>query len=160
MSNNHIRISESSPKDVEPSDWVKYMKPIREYMYYRTQAVLHQDMNRLWEQYPMLQTNIDRNKGINVEQFELESLTGTEYIDANFDVESYDRIKVQIISEQEAIVLVHGKMTYITADFEEAGWECLMKVYLTYQGTQWTVVKTDEYTIPEYKEWVKDRQKH
>lgn len=154
-----IPMRESQPIDIEPSDWVKYMKPIREYMYYRTQAVLHQDINRLWERYPMLQTNIDRDKGINVEQFELESLTGTDYLDANFDIESNDRIKIQTISEHEVMVLVHGKVTYMAADFEEAGWEFLMEVYMTYHDNQWMVSKTDEYTIPEYKEWVKNKQK-
>ena len=33
----------------ESSDWVNFMKPVREYMYYRTQAVLNNDIDILWK---------------------------------------------------------------------------------------------------------------
>src|SRR5688572_6581203 len=52
----------------EPSDWVKYSKLVREYMYYRTQAVVNQDINILWDKYPMLKDSIDRKQGVNIEK--------------------------------------------------------------------------------------------
>ncbi|WP_374724438.1 hypothetical protein [Calidifontibacillus erzurumensis] len=42
-------------------------------------------------------------------------------------------------------------------DFEETGGEYLMKVFLKRNGEQWDVVKTDEYTLLEYKEWIKQK---
>lgn len=35
----------------------------------------------------------------------------------------------------------------------------LIKIFLEQKDNQWTVVKTDEYTLPEYKEWVKEKAK-
>ncbi|HHY73624.1 MAG TPA: hypothetical protein GX497_10460 [Bacillus bacterium] len=43
-------------------------------MYYRTQAVIKNDITTLWERYPYLKDNIDRTQGINVEKDEVESL--------------------------------------------------------------------------------------
>ncbi len=55
------------------------------------------------------------------------------------------------------IVLVHGSLLYLLDDFEETGGEYLMKVFLKRNGEQWDVVKTDEYTLLEYKEWIKQK---
>jgi hypothetical protein len=144
----------------EPSDWVKYIKPVNEYLYYRTQAVVNNDINILWDQYQALKNNIDLNLGVNVEKYEVESLNeGFELIDANFNIESYERIKVKKISDHEVIVLIHSSITYLRDDFEDSGGEYLIKVFLENEDNHWTVVKTDEYTLPEYKEWVKHNGK-
>lgn len=141
----------------EASDWVKYTNPVREYMYYRTQAVINNDINILWERYPELKENIDSEKGVNVEKNEVESLNqGFELVDANYNIESYERIKVNAINDNEVTVLVHGSIVYLRDDFDESGGEYLMKVFLKQNDNQWTVVKTDEYTLPEYKEWLQE----
>ncbi|WP_138420748.1 hypothetical protein [Aquibacillus sediminis] len=142
----------------EPSDWVKYTKPVREYMYHRTQAVINNDINILWERYPELKENIDSEKGVNVEKNEVESLNqGFDLVDANYNIESYERIKVNAINDNEVTVLVHGSIVYLRDDFDESGGEYLMKVFLKQNDNQWTVVKTDEYTLPEYKEWLQEK---
>lgn len=142
----------------EPSDWVKYTKPVREYMYHRTQAVIHNDINILWERYPELKEDNDSEKGVNVEKNEVESLNqGFDFVDANYNIESYERIKVKAINDNEVAVLVHGSIVYLRDDFDESGGEYLMKVYLKQNNNQWTVVKTDEYTLPEYKEWLQEK---
>ena len=139
----------------EPSDWVKYTKPVREYMYHRTQAVINNDINIIWEKYPELKENIDREKGVNVEKNEVESLNqGFDLLDANYNIESYEGIKINPINDNEVIVLVHGSIVYSRTDFDESGGEYLMKVFLKRKENEWTVVKTDEYTLPEYKEWL------
>lgn len=156
----------NSNKDIEgfaepePSDWVKYTKPVREYMYRRTQSVINNDINILWEKYPDLKDNIDREQGVNVEKYEIESLNkGFDLLDANYNIESYERIKVKTVNNNEVIVLVHGSIVYLRNDFDASGGEYLIKVFLKQKENQWTVVKTDEYTIPEYKEWVKEKEK-
>lgn len=142
----------------EPSDWVQYIKPVREYMYLRTQALLKNDINILWERYPALKEHINLAEGINVEQNELESLNkGHRLVDANYDIENYERIKVKTLNENEVIILVHGSILYLADDFEESGGEFLMQLFLRRNGDNWDVVKTDEYTLPEYKEWVQQK---
>ena len=141
----------------EPSDWVKYNTLIMEYMYHRTQAVLKNDNEILWGKYPELRNNIDVQQGINVESEEVESFNQNfVLLDANYQIESYDRIKVKIINENEVIVLVHGSIFYLRNDFSEAGGEYLIEVFLEREGESWTVVKTDEYTLSEYKDWVSE----
>lgn len=143
----------------EPSEWVKYSKIVREYMYYRTQAVVNNDMQILWNQYPSLKADVDMKEGINVEKEEMESLNKHfNLIDANYNIESYDRMKVKTIDEQNAIVLVHGSIVYLRKDFDESGGEYVMKIFLEKTNSQWTVVKTDEYTQAEYKEWFNSQQ--
>ena len=134
------------------------MKPVREYMYYRTQAVLNNDIGILWGKYPDLKNNINREQGINVEKYDVESLNRDfDLIDANYNIESYERIKVKTINENEAIVLVHGSIVFLRNDFEESGGEYLIKVFIKQDGKHWTVVKTDEFTLPEYKEWLNEK---
>lgn len=145
---------------VEPksSDRVKYIKPIREYMYFRTQAVLNKDIKILWDKYPDLKENIDLKQGVNVEKYDIETLgKSLVFLDANFDTESYERIKVKTMTDNEVIVLVHGSIFYLMNDFAIAGGEHLIKIFLKQNGNDWTVVKTDEYTLPEYKKWLKER---
>ena len=144
-------------EEPEQSAWVEFIKPVREYMHHRTRAVLNNDISILWERYPELKENIDFEKGINVEEYEVESLNqGFDLVDANYNIESYERIKVKAINDNEVTVLVHGSIVYLRDDFDESGGEYLMKVFLKQSDNQWIVVKTDEYTLPEYKEWFQD----
>ncbi|MFC0189482.1 hypothetical protein ACFFJY_14355 [Fictibacillus aquaticus] len=144
----------------EPSGWVDYSKSLNEYMYYRTQAVVKNDIHILWDQYPALKDNIDLRQGVNGEKMEVDSLNeGLDLIDANYDIESYERIKVKTINENEVIALVHGSIIYTINDFGSSGGEYLIKVFLEKKDNQWIVVKTDEYTISEYKDWVKNKGK-
>ena len=143
----------------EPSDWVKYVKPAREYMYFRTQAVVNKDINILWDKYPDLKDNVDRKQGVNIEKNEVDSLNQSfDLLDANYNNESNERIKVKTINDNEVVVLVHGSIIYLRNDFDESGGELLIKVFLEHKDNNWTVVKTDEYTLPEYKEWMKEKE--
>ena len=143
----------------EPSDWVKYVKPAREYMYFRTQAVVNKDINILWDKYPDLKDNVDRKQGVNIEKNEVDSLNQSfDLLDANYNIESNERIKVKTINDNEVVVLVHGSIIYLRNDFDESGGELLIKVFLEHKDNNWTVVKTDEYTLPEYKEWMKEKE--
>jgi hypothetical protein len=40
-------------------------------------------------------------------------------------------------------------------DFDISGGELLIEVLLQKKDDGWTVVQTDEYTLEEYKEWIK-----
>ncbi|RXT03879.1 hypothetical protein [Ammoniphilus sp. CFH 90114] len=142
----------------EPSEWVQYMKPVREYFYYRTHAAVKGDIQILWNRYPDLKNNVDPKTGVNNEEFEVISLRESfTLIDANFDPESYERIKVKMVNDKEVIVLVHGHIGYLRDDFDDSGGEILIKLFLEQKENQWTVVKTDEYLIHEYKEWLKNK---
>lgn len=138
--------------EAEPSEWEKYARPVREYMYYRTQAVINNDIHILWNQYPKLKENINIEERINVEKYEVEFFNQEgKVLDANFDIEKYDRLQVKKINENEAAVLVHASLVYLADNFEEFGGERLIEIYLQRSGTSWEVVKTDEYTEEEYQ---------
>lgn len=142
--------------ELEASEYTTYLKPIREYMYTRTQAVLNHDVNILWEKYPELKNNIDKDKGINIEKDEIDLMKNV--IDANYSIESYEPIKLKKINEQEVIILVHGSISYVKKDFDEAGGEQLIEVYLQKKNDRWTVVKTDVYLEHEYQEWLEKKE--
>ncbi|MGC6586500.1 hypothetical protein ACPV3A_16230 [Paenibacillus sp. Dod16] len=143
----------------EPSDWVKYITPVREYMYYRTQAVVNKDIHILWDHYPDLKENVDLKLGINIEKNEVESLNQhVHLLDANYNIEGYERMKVKTISDHKVEVLIHASIVYMRDDFDESGGEHLIKLYLEHKNNHWAVVKTDEYTLPEYKEWMKEKE--
>lgn len=140
----------------EPSDWVKYNKMVLKYMYYRTQAVINDDINLLWNQYPDLKSGYDLQKGVNVEKDEVESVNKSfKLIDANYSIQGNDMMKVKVINDEEVIVLVHGGIGYLHKDYGESGGELLIEITLKVKNDRWTVVRTDEYTEPEYKEWMK-----
>jgi hypothetical protein len=142
-----------------PSEWVEYMKPLNKYMYYRTQSIIRNDIEILWNVFPQLKNNRNKELGINNEIFEMESRSKNDsMIDANFNIESYERIKIKKISDTEVIALIHGSISYLGNDFDNSGGELLIKVFLESANKEWTVVETDEYTLPEYKEWVTERQ--
>ncbi|WP_339265288.1 hypothetical protein NYE54_18775 [Paenibacillus sp. FSL K6-1330] len=143
----------------EPSDWVKYITPVREYMYYRTQAVVNKDIHILWDHYPDLKENIDHKQGVNIEKYEVESLNqNVNLLDANYNIEDDERIKVKSINDNNVEVLIHASMICLRDDFDESGGEYLIKLFLEHKNNHWTVVKTDEYTLPEYKEWMKEKE--
>lgn len=147
--------------DLEPSEWVKYIKPVTEYMYYRTQAVVNNDINILWNMYPDLKGNMDLKQGINVEKMEVESLNQHfDLLDANYNLESNERIKVKTINDIQGIVLVHGSTTYLRNDFDLSGGEYLIELHIEQIDNRWKVIKTDEYTLPEYKDWLKEKENH
>lgn len=77
-------------------------------------------------------------------------------LDANYNIESNDRIKVKKINDNEVVVLIHGSIIYLRNDFDISGGEYLIKIFLEHKDNHWTVIKTDEYTLPEYKEWMKE----
>jgi len=155
MGSNKTKADMEGFVEPESSDWVKFIAIAREYMFYRTQAVINDDINILWDKYPQLMKNINLNQGVNIENDEVESLNESfDMIDANYNIESNDRIKVKIVNDNEVIILIHGSIVYLRNDFEESGAEHLIKVYLEHKDNHWTVVQTDEYTLPEYKEWL------
>ncbi|KKO52700.1 hypothetical protein [Paenibacillus sp. DMB20] len=75
--------------------------------------------------------------------------------DANVQEESHERIKVRQMNDRQAIVRVHGSLIYVKDDFDVARGELLIHLHLERKDGRWTVVKSDEYTLPEYKEWIK-----
>lgn len=95
----------------DPNTWVTVMSPVREYLYYRKQAVITHDPSKLWARYPQLQQGIDQVKGINTLPW-VSSSRNLKPFDGNINPEHYQRIKVKVAGNQ-AEVIVHGIETYI-----------------------------------------------
>ncbi|UNK20648.1 hypothetical protein MNQ98_11805 [Paenibacillus sp. N3/727] len=146
--------------DISSSEWGEYIKVVREYLHLRTKAVLEKDINVLWKQFPQLALNMDQNTGINIEQQELDHLKSFNLLDANYNEESNDRIQVKKLGSNKAVVLVHTEITYLLDNYDISGGELIISLHVqrNHETDPWAVVKTDEYTLPEYKEWVKNKQ--
>ncbi|MFD1737492.1 hypothetical protein ACFSCX_13105 [Bacillus salitolerans] len=146
-------------REPTPNEWADYIIPVREYLYLRTQAVVKNDISVLWNKYPNLKSPIRPKDGINSERYEVESLNRSfTFIDANFSEEGYGRLKMKEVSNTEIILLVHGGIGYLRHDFQTSGGELLIELYLEYDGNEWNIIQSDEYMLPEYKEWVKKSQ--
>jgi hypothetical protein len=138
--------------ELNSSDRVRFIKPVTEYMYYRTQATVNKDINLLWNKYPTLKENINQQQGINIEKFEVDFFKESfDLLDANYNIEKYEKIKAKRVNDTEVIVLVHGSIEYIKNDFQVSGGEYLIKVFLKQKDNYWTVIKTDEHTLSELK---------
>lgn len=137
----------------EPEVWVMLMKPVREYLYYRKQAVITGDVQVLWDRYPELQYGVDISRGINSEEFLVYNMKSLKSFDGNIFPEYYDRIKVYLAGGL-AEVLVQGVELYLYRDdsqFEDLGGEFKIVLYLISRDNQpWTVYRTDEVTQAEW----------
>ncbi|NMO97050.1 hypothetical protein [Paenibacillus lemnae] len=144
------------PTFTEPSsaEWVEYSRAVREYFYYRSQAVLHDDMELLMNRYPDLREGEIADRGINMYKNLTHHPSSDQLIHVNFDIEDRNRIGVHHAENGEIILQVHGMIEYVHKDFETSGSELLINLYLKKEGDDWTVTKTDEYLDAEYKEWV------
>ncbi|MFA9558390.1 hypothetical protein ACERII_13870 [Evansella sp. AB-rgal1] len=146
-------------QELEPSAWVEYTPLVQEYFYYRTQAVLHNDIDVLWNRYPHLSTGSSVETGVNSESYEVTSLIDVfELIDANVAMEGFGRLRANQVSEQELILLANSGIEYVTHDFDVTGGEILIELHFRYEDNEWVLIKTDEYTLPEYKEFIKNNK--
>lgn len=140
-------------EEPEPSEWMEYTKALHAYMYYRTQAVIEEDTEILTNQYPDLKSQSGDEEGLNSEINEAKFLNQTSnVIDANYDIEYYNRIKRKTIADDEVSILLHGNLIYLDDDFESSGGEIVMLVHLNNEENQWRVNKTQTFSIDAYKD--------
>lgn len=138
----------------DPDTWVMLMPAVREYFYYRKQAMLAGDVEVLWARYPELRNDADISKGINAEGSMISAYLGMKLFDGNVFPESYERIKVKA-GEERAEVLVHGLELYLyrqeDGSFQDSGGEVWIDLYMRRSADrQWNVYKTDAVTDAEY----------
>jgi hypothetical protein len=136
----------------EPEVWVMLMKPVREYFYYRKEAVVKDDVQILWYRYPGLKQGNDFSTGVNAEVFLVDMYRQLKPFDGNIFPEYYDKIKV-IMGNGKAEVLVHGLELFLYKDeagqYDDSGGEFKIVLFLSSQGNQnWTVDKTIDITGP------------
>lgn len=139
----------------DPDTFVALMPELREYFYYRKQAVTTGNIEELWEQFPELRNGPDYSQGINSEEFLVTNYQGLKPFDGNIFPEFYERFKVKL-TKDNAEVLVHGMELYLCLDengrFEDSGGEFKIVLYLHMKDGRWVVYKTDEVTIGEWQQ--------
>ena len=137
--------------DPDPNTWVMLMKPVREYFYYRKQAVISGDIQALWKRYPPLGQGGDIPRGWNSEGKLVDNMRGLAPFDGDISIEAYEKIKV-IVSEQRAAVLTRGQETYLygpQGQFDISGSAFTIIVFVCELGDQsWTVYGTHDITPP------------
>lgn len=139
-----------------PETFVAIMPTVREYFYYRKQAVTANDIELFWAQYPELQNNVNIEQGINSEELTAKSYQSLNPFDGNISPEHYERIKVKV-TDGQAEVLVHGMELYTYLDennqLEESGGEFKIVLYMNMKSGRWVIYKTDEVTLGEWKDF-------
>ncbi len=137
--------------DPNPETWVMLMPAVREYLYYRKEAVIAGNVEVLWAQYPELKVGADFSKGINAEEFFINNMQGLKPFDGNIFPEYYEQIKVNLLGES-AEILIHGMELYLfvneTGKFDDSGGEFRIIIFLRHQDNQWIVYKTQDISGP------------
>lgn len=140
----------------DPETYVMLMPAVREYFYYRKQAVISGEMDTFWSLYPNLKQDTDLSLGINTESSLVRSMQGLKPFDGNILPEYYEKIKVKS-NGSEIQVLIHGMELYvwnnIPYQFDDSGGEFKIVLYLLEHSGGWTVTKTDEVTLAEWHDF-------
>ncbi len=150
-------LSTSGFIEPDPEIYVALMPALREYYYYRKQAVITNNIEELWAQFPELRNDVDLGQGINSEEFIVTNYQSLKPFDGNIFPEHYERFKVKFTNEQQVEVLVHGMELYTSLDeknkFEDSGGEFKVVLYLHIKDNRWVVYKTDEVTMTEWQQF-------
>jgi hypothetical protein len=138
----------------DPETYVNLMQTLREYFYYRKQAVITGELDPFYERYPALDDGENVEDGINTEAWQVHSMQSLAPFDGNIFPEYYEKIRVREM-EGEMQVLVHGMSLYLWKDsegrFDESGGEFKMMIFLIEEDGNWQVYRTDEVTLKEWK---------
>ncbi len=103
----NFKIGFSEP---DSSQLTKLTLPVREYLYYRKQAILNQDLSKMWLRYPELKQNIASNP--HAETALTDKYQSVKPLDSNIDPEKYERIKVKVTGDV-AEAIIHGTESYL-----------------------------------------------
>jgi hypothetical protein len=135
---------------VTPEQSATFMPLVNRYFYVRKQAVLAGAPEVIWREFPALKEGYDRQAAVNAEADVVAQYKGLQVIDGNVNLQSYARLKA-VVDGDRAVILVNGSELYLTKLFSESGGQVQMMLYLEKRTDGWTLVKTDETTIAEYK---------
>jgi hypothetical protein len=108
----HLTAFNAGFSEVNPNQWSMLMSPVREYLYYRKQAVVNGDVSQLWARYPELKQSAVPDQGINLEPAVIDSYQSFQPIDGNIEPEKYERLKAKVSGDQ-AEVIIHGMELYL-----------------------------------------------
>ena len=128
----------------EPELWVQVAPRIREYFYFRKQAIVHGDIARLWERYPALRSPFLPDQGINSERVEVEHTQP--YLDGNITFDHDFRVCLRATTMQ---VYVHGWEEYLLPDLNITGSEFYIRLDFQGRGPDWALMRTDTLTEAE-----------
>lgn len=153
---SQLQVGQSSEYITPDSEtYLSLMPIVREYFYYRKQAVLNGDMTDFYQRYPDLAYGTDIEQGINFEGFHVENLAGLEVFDGNNFPEYYENLRIKKDVDEIQIKL-HGMELYLWEDsegkFKESGGEFKIVLFLRREWLGWEIYKTDEVTLQEWKD--------
>lgn len=136
--------------EVTSEQHATFMPMVHRYFHVRKQAVLAGDPEIIWREFPALKDGRNSQAGINDEATAIAGYRPLAPIDGNVAPESYARLKA-LVDGDKAILLVNGTEIYLTKEFSQSGGQVQLMLYLEKRRDAWTLVKTDETTIAEYK---------
>ncbi len=98
----YLKTFKTGFSEPDSSQLIKLTSPVREYLYYRKQAILNQDVSKLWLRYPELKQNIALNH----------KYQSVKALDSNIEPEKYERLKVKVAGDV-AEAIIHGTESYL-----------------------------------------------
>ena len=139
-----------------PATYVSLAPVLWKYFYHRKAAVLSGDLDAFYTLYPDLAAGADPEQGINAEAFHAAAYQGFDLLDGDVFPEYYEPFRVKTLPDQVHI-LVHGMELYLYQDaagqLNQSGGEFKIVLYLRPDGEGWTLYRTDEVTLAEWKDF-------
>jgi len=135
--------------EITPTQFAAFEPVVNRYFYFRKQAVVQQNADALYREFPDLAQGTDKAAMVNAESDVVARYRGMDVIDGNVQPEHYARFLVREDGDKAA-VLVNGMELYLRKDFGKSGGQLQLLLFLERRGGAWTVVRTDETTVAEY----------
>ena len=140
----------------DPETYVNLAPVVWEFFFYRKTAVISGNMSDFYDRYPNLSSGEDLEQGINAEAFQAAAFQGFVLVDGDVFPEYYEPFRVKIMPDHIEI-LVHGIELYLYRDaagnLNQSGGEFKIVLFLRPDGEGWTLYRTDEVTLAEWKDF-------
>jgi len=132
--------------------FTKIAEPVREYFYYRKQAVITGNVRVIWAHYPDIQKSADftGTTGVGHEAIMVNSYRPLRPFDGDIASEQYAPLRAKV-EQGKIIVLLHGSELYMygaPGHFDQSGGEFEIKLFLRDHHGTMTIVKTEELLQP------------
>ena len=143
-------------EEPDPAEYVNLAPIVWEYFHRRKAAVLSGNLDAFYVRYPELILDAEPLQGINAEAFHAAGLQSFDLMDGDIFPEYYEPLRVKTLPDHVEI-LTHGVELYLHRDaagsFNQTGGEFKIILYLRPDGEGWTLFRTHEVTLAEWKDF-------
>ena len=148
--------STSGFDEPDPETYVRLAPVVWAYFHHRKAVALSGNLDAFYVQYPELATDADPLQGINAEAFHAAALQSFDLVDGDIFPEYYEPFRVRTLPYHIEI-LTHGMELYLYRDaagnLGQTGGEFKIVLYLRPEGEGWTLFRTHQVTMDQWKDY-------